>query len=158
MSSRWTMKELRETDALTFAMCILSERREELSQNAPLAKRLKEVYHILGALRDTCRESEPYSQGLISEQEAIFRVVQRNYLIRDIEDHMCGDSYRSKDLLEEHGLTPEGVMEDREMLDRIVRYFEKYDGEDDFWTTLDRAVIDGVTDTLELRKRESSGQ
>jgi hypothetical protein len=49
---RWTIKELAKTDDITFAMCILSERREALNQEAPLAKKLKSAYCTLRDLRD----------------------------------------------------------------------------------------------------------
>lgn len=48
---RWTIKALKETDDITFAMCILSERREGLHQEAPLAKKLRSAYHTLDDLR-----------------------------------------------------------------------------------------------------------
>ena len=49
--NRWTIKELKETDDITFAMCILSERREGLNQEAPLAKKLRSTYHTLDRLK-----------------------------------------------------------------------------------------------------------
>lgn len=49
--NRWTMKELEKTDNITFAMCILSERRSLLNQEAPLAKKLQSAYHTLEELR-----------------------------------------------------------------------------------------------------------
>ncbi len=52
MSNRWTIKQINETDDLTFAMCILSERREMLNQEAPLAKKLRSAYHTLDSLRN----------------------------------------------------------------------------------------------------------
>jgi hypothetical protein len=38
---RWTIKQINETDDLTFAMCILSERRETLDQENQLVEALK---------------------------------------------------------------------------------------------------------------------
>jgi len=50
--NRWTIKELKDTDDITFAMCILSERREGLNQEAPLAKKLRSAYHTLDELKN----------------------------------------------------------------------------------------------------------
>ena len=50
--NRWTIKELKETDDITFAMCILSERRENLNQEAPLAKKLRSAYHTLNSMKE----------------------------------------------------------------------------------------------------------
>ncbi len=51
MNNRWTIEELKRTDDLMFAMCILSERREKLNQEAPLAKKIAKAYHTLSAIR-----------------------------------------------------------------------------------------------------------
>lgn len=52
---KWTIKELKETDDLTFAMVILSDRREGLNQEAPLAKKVRSAYHTLEQHRDAAR-------------------------------------------------------------------------------------------------------
>lgn len=54
---RWTIKQINETDDLTFAMCIMSERREMLNQEAPLAKKLRSAYHTIDHLRPFVRET-----------------------------------------------------------------------------------------------------
>ena len=41
----------RAYEKLYFAMCILSERREKLNQEAPLAKKLKKAYNTLNDVR-----------------------------------------------------------------------------------------------------------
>lgn len=55
---RWTIKALQETDDITFAMCILSERREGLNQEAPLAKKLQSAYHTLDNLRTAVNNND----------------------------------------------------------------------------------------------------
>ena len=61
--NRWTIKELENIEDITFAMCILSERREMLNQEAPLAKKLRSAYHTLDKVREnvcagTCKENK----------------------------------------------------------------------------------------------------
>lgn len=64
MNNRWTIEELKRTDDLMFAMCILSERREKLNQEAPLAKKIAKAYHTLSAMR-----SNPVVLGLLVEND-----------------------------------------------------------------------------------------
>ncbi len=48
---RWTMKELKETDDITFAICILNERRRTLTPYSPLGMKLAEAAHTLSNIK-----------------------------------------------------------------------------------------------------------
>lgn len=54
---RWTMQELKETDDITFAICILNERRRTLTPYSPLGMKLAEAAHTLHAIKT---ETEAY--------------------------------------------------------------------------------------------------
>lgn len=60
---RWTMKELAETDDITFAICILNERRRGLTAYSPLGLKIKEAERTLSQIKD---ETEKY-RAAISE-------------------------------------------------------------------------------------------
>lgn len=48
---RWTMKELKNTDDITFAVCILNERKKTLNPYSPLAKKLEEAAKTLSEIK-----------------------------------------------------------------------------------------------------------
>ena len=48
---RWTMRELKETDDITFAICILNERRRGLTPYSPLGMKLSEAAHTLSEIK-----------------------------------------------------------------------------------------------------------
>lgn len=48
---RWTMKELKETDDITFAICILNEHRRTLTPYSPLGMKLAEAAHTLANIK-----------------------------------------------------------------------------------------------------------
>lgn len=48
---RWTMRELKETDDITFAICILNERRRTLTPYSPLGMKLAEAAHTLANIK-----------------------------------------------------------------------------------------------------------
>jgi len=139
--NRWAIKELGEMDDLTFAMCILSERREKLNQEAPLAKKLASAHRTLESLRDACR-----SMPNASIEEAIFRKVQHEHLLSDIEQHMQSEIYESINCLKEHGLTADEVLANVGMMTRILELLQKYENEYDFWRALDRAIAETLAE------------
>ena len=49
---RWTMRELKETDDITFAILILQERRRFLSPYSPLGMKLAEAAHTLSKIKE----------------------------------------------------------------------------------------------------------
>lgn len=50
---RWTMKQLEETDDITFAIAILNERREgTICRYSPLSVKLSEAAHTLALLKE----------------------------------------------------------------------------------------------------------
>ncbi len=154
MSNRWTVKELNEADDLTFAMCILSERRGLLNQEAPLAKKLHQAYHTLEELRDACRENRHFADGIITVKEAIYRQVQHGHLLEDIAGRMSEETSDCIDYLEQVGLTAASIMGDVGMVEKVVEIFHKLDGESDYWNTIDLAVMQGVKEVLESRSAE----
>lgn len=52
MADRWTLEELENTDNITFAACILNERRNKLSPYSPLAAKLKAAEKELDAIKE----------------------------------------------------------------------------------------------------------
>lgn len=54
---RWTMRELKETDDITFAIQILHERRRGLTPYSPLGMKLSEAAHTLSEIK---REKDRY--------------------------------------------------------------------------------------------------
>ncbi len=58
---RWTMQELKETDDITFAICILEERRRGLTMYSPLGMKLKEAARTLSRIKD---ETEKYRAAI----------------------------------------------------------------------------------------------
>lgn len=48
---RWTMRELKETDDITFAIQILRERRRGLTPYSPLGMKLVEAVHTLSEIK-----------------------------------------------------------------------------------------------------------
>lgn len=48
---RWTMRELKETDDITFAIQILYERRKGLTPYSPLGMKLAEAAHTLSEIK-----------------------------------------------------------------------------------------------------------
>jgi len=149
--SRWTIKELDTMDDLTFAMCVLSERKEKLHQGAPLAQKLASARKTLEQLRDATRQWPN-----VSVMESVYRKMQHDYLIEDIKAHLTDESYSTTcstpDFLSNLGLSPDDVLSDTEMISRITELFHKHDGENDYWGILHLAVIQGVTEVIESRK------
>ncbi len=58
---RWTMRELKDTDDITFAICILEERRRGLTPYSPLGMKLKEAAHTLSRIKD---ETDKYMTAI----------------------------------------------------------------------------------------------
>jgi len=145
--SKWTIKELNEMDDFTFAMCILSERKESLNQEAPLAKKLAGAYRALEGLRDIHRNKPD-----VSIEEAIYRKVQHEHLIRDIGQHMQSESYESIDSLEKHGLSADEVLANAGMMARILELLPIYESEHNFWAALDCAISETMKEMAPIRK------
>jgi hypothetical protein len=135
-------------------MCILSERRGLLNQEAPLAKKLHQAYHTLEELRDVCRENPNYADGLTSAKDAIFLKVQQDNLLADIEIRMGEELSECIDYLKQVGLSAASVMGDADMLGKVVEMFHKLDGESDYWDIIDSAVMRGVKEVLESRSAQ----
>jgi len=143
MNKRWTIPELQELDDITFAMCILSERQETLNQEVPLAKKLRSAYHTL----DDIRGGKPMNPDLCvgsSVREQIYREKDREYLLEDIKIQL------EREELDLHGLTPEQVLADGEIIAQILHRFGKC--ETDHWENMEYAVEEGIKEILEERK------
>jgi len=131
-------------------MCILSERREMLNQNAPLAKKIASAYHTLDEIRGGC----PMNHG-VNELEAIrhriYREIEQEYMMDDIEQHVREEGH---DL---HGLTPGEVMADNEMIDQIAYRFGKCDSGEEYWFNMEYAVEEGIKEVFEKREVKKNG-
>jgi len=147
MMSKWTINELNEMDDFTFAVCILSERKESLNQEAPLAKKLAGAYRALEGLRDIHRNKPD-----VSIEEAIYRKVQHEHLISDIGQHMQSESYESIDSLEKHGLTADEVLANAGMMARILELLPIYESKHNFWASLDCAISETMKEMAPIRK------
>jgi len=55
MKFRWSIKELKETNDLKFAICILNERASELNMYCPLYKKIRQA---VATIESTQRELE----------------------------------------------------------------------------------------------------
>jgi len=143
------MEQLKEVDALTFAMCILSERRSGLNQEAPMAKKLVSVYKTLEELRDIVRENQYFCGDLVSEKEAIYRHVQVEYMVQDIEDFLGYDEDTAM-FLEENRLSFEKLVSDKEMLEAVLTLMVRYETRDHDYR-MRCAVREGVKQALELK-------
>ena len=143
--NRWTIKELRETDDITFAMLILSERRETLNQEAPLAKKLRSAYHALDDIRGGMSMKPDLNIGS-SIRELIYREKEREYLMDDIKIQL------EREELDLHGLTPEQVLADGAIIAQILHRFGKC--ETDRWENVEYAVETGIKEVLENRKKD----
>jgi hypothetical protein len=148
MSNRWTITQLEEIDDLTFAMCILSERREMLNQEAPLAKKLRRAFHTIEELRDAYRKVTHNSPNTISIKEAIHIAVERENTMDDIERHLKNDQPDTK------GLTPEQVLADREIMEAIIEHFNRHGIGEEYWYALENAIEVGIESTLKHRSEE----
>ncbi len=144
MSKRWTAKQLNETDDLTFAMCVLSERRELLNQESPLAKKLQRVYRVLEELRDMCREHQHYAEGMLSTQDAIYKAAERMNIMADIESCLI-----DSDHINVFGLTPAQIMADKEIIGHILH---QYFNNDDYWCWIKATIEHGIKDVVEERR------
>lgn len=142
--SRWTIKQLNEMDDLTFAMCILSERREMLNQNAPLAKKLASAYHML----DDVRGGKPMTSGNDmwgSMRERIYREVEHAYMMKELKRHVTEENH---DL---QGLSPDEVLADEVIVDQIIHRFGKCEHGEDYWLAVQYAIEQGIKEVLESR-------
>ncbi len=68
MADRWTMEDLQNTDNITFAICILNQRRNGLNQYSPLAVKLKSAEKELEAIREA---KERYIREVVEISENI---------------------------------------------------------------------------------------
>ncbi len=145
--SRWTIRELNETDTLTFAMIILSDRRMGLNQEAPLAKKIGQVYKELEELRDLVRQDAKYAPEALTLKDAIHDAVEHEMLRIDIKTvlrenptWLCGYSHKQ-------------IYKNSEMMDQIIRRYDGYyDSDLGHWSNVERAVEDGIADVIERRK------
>ncbi|MCD8239379.1 MAG: hypothetical protein LUC92_08605 [Clostridiales bacterium] len=48
---RWTMRELKETDDISFAICILNERKKGLTPYSPLGVKIGEAVKTLSEIK-----------------------------------------------------------------------------------------------------------
>lgn len=83
---RWTMRELKETDDITFAIQILYERRKGLTPYSPLGMKLSEAAHTLSEIK---AERDRYLERLsavCATQEAADGQETEAEVLEDITD------------------------------------------------------------------------
>jgi hypothetical protein len=141
---RWTIKQLKETDDITFAMSILSERLGGLNVNAPLAKKLQSARSTLDNLRGGCPLVPPNSDMWGSMRERIYREMQDYYTMDYLRGHIENENH---DLC---GLTAEQVLADGEIMDRILHRYEKCESND--WDNMEYAIENGIKEILATRE------
>jgi hypothetical protein len=135
MSNKWTIKELEELDDITFAMCILSERRESLNQNAVLAQKLRSAYNTLVELRPANRETT---------QTAIYEEVKRRNLIEDVRKQL--------DMVDLHSLTHKDVLGDEEIIARIAGKVDGFYFDSTYWDAFNTFVEEAISEVLAERE------
>ena len=154
MNKKWTIRQLNGMDPFTFAICIMSERRAMLNQEAPLTKKLKCVSDKFEELRDICRADKTYMDGLISEKRAIYDAECIEHKYADIKMQLGLDPDDPKDCdVNLHGMTPEEVASNREIMKRILERIEKCGCTGDYWANVDYSISQSVKDMLDARKR-----
>ena len=144
ITGRWTIKELNEMDDITFAMCILSERREKLNQEAPLAKKLKKAYNTLNDVRGGAPMNPISHSGWGSIRQRIFKEVEDGFWREDLEIHL---EHEKNDL---KGFTADEIMADEEIIEQIRRRYDKC--ETDHWSNMEYAIETGIEEVLERRR------
>ncbi len=149
--NRWTIPQLSEVDNLTFAMCILSERAAGLNPEAPLARKIHEARKVLEALRD-----DHWQRPELDAREAIWRAVERENAIDDIKTHLGLSDDGEQDHADLHGMTPEDVFADKEIMDRIIERLDDSEIGQDWWFAVEASIEDGISDVLEKRKEQQA--
>ena len=147
--NRWTINELEQIDDLTFAMCILSERRGSLNQESPLAKKLRRAYHTLDKLRGGQPISCNVDNALSTMRHRIYDEIRREYELEDIKSKISNMDRFDYEL---RGLTAEQLLGDDEIMNRIVEIFDKSGCGEDYWYIIENAIEVGISDILESRK------
>ena len=157
--NKWTIKKLNETDDITFAMCILSERQASLNPNAPLAQKLQNARLLLDKVRGGC----PITSDVISDAGDIYSAVcnrihleeERKCTIADITGRLNEYDTLSIDL---HGFEPAEVLTDKQMMACIMERLFKCSCENDYWECVDMSIERGIAEALDLRKEGNSPQ
>ena len=149
---KWTMKELRETDDLTFAMAIMRERSGKLNPNAPLMKKLNKAVATLDAVRGGSK-MPPGMDELSFIRTYIFYEVDKEHKLGDI----CGILENESSRLDLQGLKPEEVIADEQMMKKILRLLEMCGCGDDYWIGVDSAIENGIRDVL-AERRDCDGE
>jgi hypothetical protein len=148
MPNRWIKKQLEETDDLTFAMSILSERGSRLNPNTPLGKKLKRAQGVLEELCDACCKNPFYASGEISVMEALYRASQDRLTLDDLTCRI--KEYEENDI-NLSDLAPEAVLADAEIMKRIAAKFDSSDCNNSYWDNMDNAIEEGIAEILTER-------
>ena len=98
---------------------------------------LKEVDEIL-------RSDKSYQDGLVTELVAIYRHVERSFLIEDITRHLEEDD-DAVELLGNRGLTASDVESNTALIDEMLNLYDKYSANcSPHFKALEDAVRDGI--------------
>lgn len=90
---RWTMRELKETDDITFAIQILYERRRGLTPYSPLGMKLSEAAHTLADIKT---ERDRYLERLA----AVSNTAEVTDEQEDVTDLSCCDEATKAEILD----------------------------------------------------------
>ena len=137
------------TDNLSFALEVIRKELAELElNNAPIQEqsRIRDALATIEELRDICQKNKWYQSGLVTPKEAIYRHVEKEHFLADLEEHIREKGHNLS------GLTPDEVLGDEEMLSVIIRLYDKSELGEEHWYALQSAIERGVKNVLEGRK------
>ncbi len=149
MQNRWSKKQIEETDDFTFALIILSERRERLNQESLLAEKIFSAFKTLTELRDLCQERPE-----LEPKDAIWHAIEFENTVNDIRHHLGLADDGEKVHADLHGMTPEDVLADKEIVAKIVELIDGGSCEDDYGYIVDFSIEKGVKEVLYERAEE----
>ena len=147
--NKWTIKRLNETDDITFAMCILSERQAGLNSNAPLSQKIAKTLIMLEKIRGGCPVAADDCLDIIRER--IYLEVDREHIVEKIKERLeekSGDEVYGYNL---HGLTIDEIFADNEIMKCIISRVGNCECRDGFWDDLDLAINQSINDIIESR-------
>ena len=121
--SRWTIKELNETDDITFAMSILAERRNALSNlEAPLAIKLNRAHNTL----DRIRGGTPLM--LNGDEKEYDRISFRMHMERNDQEllsFLTGMLNAQEEEIDLSGYAVDDILADGDIVGSILKRFGK---------------------------------
>ena len=143
---KWTMKNVRETDDITFAISILNERKVKLKQGSHLLKKVLRAIHTLALVRGA-ESPDMLGDCLLEIRRGMCCDLKREYIISDIR-HALEEEQTKLNL---HGVLPIAVLADAEMIERAYQLLICMGKGEEYWVGVKAAIENGVRDILEKR-------